>query len=65
MSNLREASIDELIAEITRREGVRSMQISKNEYVKAQVHLSATYDNGTRYLKGYGPGVILEITKRG
>lgn len=63
MSNLKEVSMDELIAEITRREGVRSMIISKNEYVKSQVHLSSTYDNGTRYLKSHGPGIILEIIK--
>ena len=61
MSNLKEVSIDELIAEITRREGVRSMIISKNEYVKSQVHLSSSYDDGTRYLKAHGPGIILEI----
>lgn len=63
MVNLNEVTTDELIAEITRREGVRSMIISKNEYVKSQVHLSSTYDDGTRYLKAHGPGIILEIMK--
>lgn len=61
--DLKEVSMDELISEIARREGVRSMLINKNEYVKSQVHLSSTYDNGTRYLKSHGPGIILEIMK--
>lgn len=63
MMDLKEVSMDELISEIARREGVRSMLINKNEYVKSQVHLSSTYDNGTRYLKSHGPGIILEIMK--
>lgn len=61
MDSLKNISTEELIKEIANREGVRSMDITKGEFHRTQV--SGEGDSKLRYLKGYGPGVILEITK--
>lgn len=48
MINLRNVDTKDLINELLIREGVRSMNIENDE-------------DGTRYLRGYGPSIILEI----
>lgn len=59
--NLREISREELVKELKGREGVRSTNLNKGEYFKIQ---AAGKDNSMdRHLKGYGPGVILEVTE--
>lgn len=51
----------ELVEEIKRREGTRSLEVSKDEVHRVQ---AAGSDNSlSRYIKGRGPAVILEITK--
>lgn len=59
--NLRDISTEDLILEISSRDGVRSIDVTKDEFHKTQV--SGLCDSRLRYLKGYGPGIILEISK--
>lgn len=64
MINLRNIKTKDLINELLIREGVRSMNIEKGETVKSVVFLTEKQNNdedGTRYLRGYGPSLILEI----
>ena len=63
MINLRDIKTKDLINELLIREGVRSMNIEKGETVKSVVFLTEKQndEDGTRYLRGYGPSLILEI----
>lgn len=63
MINLRNIKTKDLINELLIREGVRSMNIEKGETVKSVVFLTENQNSeyGTRYLRGYGPSIILEI----
>lgn len=63
MINLRNVETKDLINELLIREEVRSMNIAKGETVKSVVFLTEKLnnENGTRYLRGYGPSIILEI----
>ncbi|MBD9042890.1 hypothetical protein [uncultured Clostridium sp.] len=63
MINLRNVETKYLINELLIREEVRSMNIEKGETVKSVVFLTEKLnnENGTRYLRGYGPSIILEI----
>ena len=63
MINLRNVDTKDLINELLLREGVRSMNIEKDETVKTTVFLTEKQndEDGTRYLRGYGPSIILEI----
>ena len=63
MINLRNVKTKDLINELLIREEVRSMNIEKGETVKSVVFLTEKLnnENGTRYLRGYGPSIILEI----
>lgn len=63
MINLRNVDTKDLINELLIREGVRSMNIEKGETVKSTVFLTEKQndEDGTRYLRGYGPSIILEI----
>lgn len=64
MINLRNIKTKDLINELLIiREGVRSMNIEKGETVKSVVFLTEKQndEDGTRYLRGYGSGLILEI----
>lgn len=63
MINLRNIKTKDLINELLIREGVRSMNIEKGETVKSVVFLTEKQndEDGTRYLRGYGPSLILEI----
>ena len=63
MINLRNVETKYLINELLIREEVRSMNIEKGETVKSVVFLTEKLnnENGTRYLRGYGPSLILEI----
>ncbi len=63
MINLRNVDTKDLINELLIREGVRSMNIEKDETVKTTVFLTEKQndEDGTRYLRGYGPSIILEI----
>ena len=51
------------LRDIELREEVRSMNIEKGETVKSVVFLTENQNSeyGTRYLRGYGPSIILEI----
>ena len=63
MINLRDIETKDLINELLLREEVRSMNIEKGETVKSVVFLTENQNSeyGTRYLRGYGPSIILEI----
>ena len=63
MINLRDIETEDLINELLLREEVRSMNIEKGETVKSIVFLTENQNSeyGTRYLRGYGPSIILEI----
>ena len=63
MINLRNIKTKDLINELLLREGVRSMNIEKGETVKSVVFLTEKQndEDGRRYLRGYGPSLILEI----
>ena len=63
MINLRNVDTIDLINVLLIREGVRSMNIEKDETVKTTVFLTEKQndEDGTRYLRGYGPSIILEI----
>ena len=63
MINLRNIQTKDLINELLLREGVRSMNIEKGETVKSVVFLTEKQndEDGTRYLRAYGPSLILEI----
>ena len=63
MINLRNIKTKDLINELLIREGVRSMNIEKGETVKSVVFLTEKQndEDGIRYLRGYGPSLILEI----
>ena len=63
MINLRNIKTKDLINELLLREGVRSMNIEKGETVKSVVFLTEKQndEDGTRYLRGCGPSLILEI----
>lgn len=63
MINLRDIETKDLINELLLREEVRSMNIEKGETVKSIVFLTENQNSeyGTRYLRGYGPSIILEI----
>lgn len=63
MINLRNVDTKDLINELLIREGVRSMNIEKDETVKTTVFLTEKQndEDRTRYLRGYGPSIILEI----
>ena len=63
MINLRDIETEDLINELLLREEVRSMNIEKGETVKSVVFLTENKNSeyGTRYLRGYGPSIILEI----
>ena len=63
MINLRNVDTKDLINELLIREGVRSKNIEKDETVKTTVFLTEKQndEDGTRYLRGYGPSIILEI----
>ena len=63
MINLRNVETKYLINELLIREEVRSMNIEKGETVKSVVFLTENQNSeyGTRYLRGYGPSIILEI----
>ena len=63
MINLRDIETKDLINELLLREEVRSMNIEKGETVKSVVFLTENPNSasGTRYLRGYGPSIILEI----
>lgn len=60
---LRNIKTKDLINELLLREGVRSMNIEKGETVKSVVFLTEKQndEDGTRYLRGYDPSLILEI----
>lgn len=62
MINLRSVSTEDLLKEIINRQGIRSMEVSEEEFHKTQV--SGSNDGKLRYLKGYGPGVIIEVSKK-
>lgn len=59
--DLREVAVSELIQELTSRDGIRSMEINKNEVHKVQA--AGLDDSKSRYIKGEGPAIILEIKK--
>ena len=63
---LRNIKTKDLINELLLREGVRSMNIEKGETVKSVVFLTEKQndEDGTRYQRGYGPSLILEIEVR-
>ena len=63
MINLRDIETKDLINELLLREEVRSMNIEKGETVKSVVFLTENQNSeyGTRYLRGYGQSIILEI----
>ena len=63
MINIRDIETKDLINELLLREEVRSMNIEKGETVKSVVFLTENQNSeyGTRYLRGYGPSIILEI----
>ena len=63
MINLRDIETKDLINELLLREEVRTMNIEKGETVKSVVFLTENQNSeyGTRYLRGYGPSIILEI----
>ena len=67
MINLRDIETKDLINELLLREEVRSMNIEKGETVKSVVFLTENQNSeyGTRYLRGYGPSIILEIEMKG
>lgn len=62
MVNLRDISTAELLKEIISRQGIRSIEVSEEEFHKTQV--SGGNSERLRYLKGYGPGVIIEVSRR-
>lgn len=62
MRNLGAITTDDLIQELKAREKVRSMEINKNEVYKAQA--AGLDDSMSRYIKGEGPAIILEIKGR-
>ncbi|MGG7142459.1 BC1881 family protein [Clostridium nigeriense] len=59
--DLRKVAVSELIKELTSRDGIRSMEINKNEVHKVQA--AGLDDSKNRYIKGEGPAIILEIKK--
>ncbi|MGY5237899.1 BC1881 family protein [Clostridium tertium] len=59
MADLRHATLSELIRELQNRDGIRSMEIKKNEVHKVQA--AGCDDSRSRYIKGEGPAIILEI----
>lgn len=59
MADLRHATLSELIRELQNRDGIRSMEIKKNEVHKVQA--AGSDDSKNRYIKGEGPAIILEI----
>lgn len=57
--DLREIRTKDLVKEFMSRQGVKSTNVNNNEFSKIQV--SGEGDKHLRYLKGYGPAVILEV----
>lgn len=63
MRDLKAISTEELMKEISCREGVRSIDVAGEEFSKIQI--SGTEGKGLRYIKSYGPSMIIEIIKKG
>ena len=61
MVDLRYVELNDLIREIQNRDGIRSMEIKKNEVHKVQA--AGLDDSRNRYIKGEGPAINLEVRK--
>lgn len=59
--DLRNVGISDLIKELASRDGIRSMEVQKDEVHKVQA--AGLDDSKNRYIKGEGPAIILEIKK--
>jgi hypothetical protein len=59
--SLRDVSTEDLVKEIINRQGIRSIEVTEEEFHKTQV--SGSGEKRLRYLKGYGPGIVIEVTK--
>jgi hypothetical protein len=57
--DLRYVELNDLIRELQSREGIRSVEIQKNEVHKVQA--AGSDDSKNRYIKGEGPAIILEV----
>lgn len=61
VSELRNFTTEQLISELENRNGVRSTHIREGEFSK--IEAKGIDESKLRYLKGYGPGVIITTTR--